>query len=149
MLLIFRDQHATNTAAETNAELSKLADVGANNWVCHTTPDEDMLTKLYESPEFVRFGIFSGDLVLEHMIDSHGYTAMQGPLGKLMSTAMTTFFSMPSARSISLALSTFYHTNQAVAGVREVFIVHVGGTRCVTSSTDNMMKIQARTTFEG
>jgi hypothetical protein len=36
-----------------------------------------------------------------------------------MSTAMTTFFSMPSARSISLALSTFYHTNQAVAGVRE------------------------------
>jgi hypothetical protein len=68
------------TAAKTNVELSKLADVGANNWVCHTTPDEDMLTKLYESPEFVRFGIFSGDLVLEHMIDSHGYTAMQGKI---------------------------------------------------------------------
>ena len=69
-----------------------------------------MLTKLYESPEFIRYGIFSGDLVLEHMIDSHGYRAMQDPLGKLVSTAMTTFFSMPSARSISLALSTFYHT---------------------------------------
>ena len=28
-----------------------------------------------------------------------------------------------------------------------VIIVHVGGTRCVTSSTDNMMKIQARITL--
>ena len=27
--------------------------------------------------------------------------------------------------------------------VREVFIIHVGGTRCVTSSTDHYMKIQA------
>ena len=31
--------------------------------------------------------------------------------------------------------------------VREVFVVHVGGTRCVTSSTDNIMKIQARITL--
>ena len=32
--------------------------------------------------------------------------------------------------------------------VREVFIVHVGGTRCVTSSTDNNMKIHARITLK-
>ena len=32
-------------------------------------------------------------------------------------------------------------------GVREVFIIHVGGTRCVTSSTDNIMKIRARITL--
>jgi hypothetical protein len=28
-----------------------------------------------------------------------------------------------------------------------VFIVHVGGTRCVTSSTDNIMKIHVRITL--
>ena len=28
--------------------------------------------------------------------------------------------------------------------VREVFIIHVGGTCCVTSSTDNNMKIHAQ-----
>ena len=31
--------------------------------------------------------------------------------------------------------------------VREVFIVHVGGTRYVTSSTDNNMNIHARITL--
>ena len=31
--------------------------------------------------------------------------------------------------------------------VKLVFIVHVGGTRCVTSSTDNIMKIRARSTL--
>ena len=31
--------------------------------------------------------------------------------------------------------------------VREVFVIHVGGTRCVTSSTDNVMKIHARITL--
>ena len=28
-----------------------------------------------------------------------------------------------------------------------VFVIHVGGTRCVTSSTDNIMKIRARITL--
>ena len=31
--------------------------------------------------------------------------------------------------------------------VSEVYIIHVGGTRCVTSSTGNNMKIRARTTL--
>jgi hypothetical protein len=31
--------------------------------------------------------------------------------------------------------------------VRPIFIVHVGGTRCVTSRTDNIMKIHARITL--
>ena len=31
--------------------------------------------------------------------------------------------------------------------VREVFVIHVGGTRCVTSSTDHSLKIQARITL--
>ena len=31
--------------------------------------------------------------------------------------------------------------------VREVFVVHVGGTRCVTSSTGNNMNIHARITW--
>ena len=32
-------------------------------------------------------------------------------------------------------------------GVREVFLIHVGGTRCVTSSTDHIMNRQARITW--
>ena len=49
------------------------------------------------------------------------------------------------------------YTSETVARVQKerverigksVFImIHVGGTRCVTSSTDNMMKIQARITL--
>jgi hypothetical protein len=31
--------------------------------------------------------------------------------------------------------------------VREVFIVHVGGTRCVTSSIDRIIQIHARITW--
>jgi hypothetical protein len=31
--------------------------------------------------------------------------------------------------------------------VKLVFIIHVGGTRCVTSSTDNIMNIHARITL--
>ena len=31
--------------------------------------------------------------------------------------------------------------------VKSVFMIHVGGTRCVTSSTDNIMKIHARITL--
>ena len=34
-----------------------------------------------------------------------------------------------------------------VVAVREVFIIHVGGTRCVTSSTDHIMKIHAGITW--
>ena len=34
------------------------------------------------------------------------------------------------------------------AYVKSVFTVHVGGTRCVTSSTDNIMNIQARITLK-
>ena len=36
----------------------------------------------------------------------------------------------------------------AVDLVREIFMIHVGGTRCVTSSTDNIMKIHARRTLK-
>ena len=35
----------------------------------------------------------------------------------------------------------------STVSVREVFMIHVGGTRCVTSSTDPMMKIRARITL--
>jgi hypothetical protein len=108
-----RDGHGGGGGAES---MQRLADVGANNWVCKTEESvHDMLTKLYESPEFVRYGVFTGDLVLEHMIDSKGYRELADPIGKLMSTAMTTFFSLPSARAISLALSTFFHVPAATS----------------------------------
>ena len=38
-------------------------------------------------------------------------------------------------------------TGRANKYVKSVFIVHVGGTRCVTFSTDNIMKIRARITL--
>ena len=44
------------------------------------------------------------------------------------------------------AKDAFKATGQADKHVREVFIIHVGGTRCVPSSTDNNMKIHARIT---
>ena len=37
--------------------------------------------------------------------------------------------------------------SRATTKVRAVFIIHVGGTRCVTSSTDHSMKRRARTTL--
>jgi hypothetical protein len=37
--------------------------------------------------------------------------------------------------------------SQPSGPVREIFIIHVGCTRCVTSSTDNIMKIRARITL--
>jgi len=55
-----------------NDELASIADVGANNWVCQSNIDSEMLTKLYESPEFVRYAVYSGDLILEHMIEQDG-----------------------------------------------------------------------------
>ena len=49
------------------------------------------------------------------MLDSNGYKDLSDPLGKLMSTAMTTFFTMPSALSLSLALQTFFHDKHGAA----------------------------------
>ena len=72
-----------------------------------------MLTKLYESPEFVRYTILTGDVVLEHMLKQNTYTDLQDPMGKMLSTSLTTFLSMPSARAISLSLQTFFHHKHA------------------------------------
>jgi methylase of polypeptide subunit release factors len=38
-----------------------------NNIVCHTNVDGSMITKLYESPEFMRFQIMSGNLI-DHLV---------------------------------------------------------------------------------
>ena len=46
------------------------------------------------------------------------------------------------------AKDAFKATGQADKHVREVFIIHVGGTRCVPSSTGNIMNIQARITLK-
>ena len=54
------------------------------------------------------------------------------------------FFPLPSStKRVETVSCSYYHS------VREVFVVHVGGTRCVPSSTDNTMKIHARTTLTG
>jgi hypothetical protein len=75
--------------------------------------DASMLTKLYESPEFVRYTILTGDVVIEHMLKQNTYTDLQDPMGKMLSTSLTTFLSMPSARAISLSLQTFFHHKHA------------------------------------
>ena len=46
-----------------------------------------------------------------------------------------------------VAASGGTNANTNDRAVREIFIIHVGGTRCVTSSTDNIMKIRARITL--
>lgn len=40
------DEKKKKTKKENDEDLKRLADVGANNWVCQTTPNADMLTKL-------------------------------------------------------------------------------------------------------
>ena len=104
--------------------MQRLADVGANNWVCKAEDQmHDMLTKLYDSPEFLRFAVFTGDLVLEHMIDSNGYRELADPVGRLMSTTMTTFFSLPSSAS-HLPLRSAHLSppscDQLTSGIRDV-----------------------------
>ena len=42
---------------------------------------------------------------------------------------------------------THYNSPVTDPCVKSVFIIHVVGTRCVTSSTDNIMKIHARITL--
>ena len=56
--------------------------------------------------------------------------------------------------NVALVLLEFMYTDDVFTRllpgedlVREVFIVHVGGTRCVTSNTDNTMKIHVRITL--
>ena len=51
------------------------------------------------------------------------------------------------------SLAAFYTEHDRIDGflsgaVREVVVVHVGGTRCVTSSTDHIMKRLARITLK-
>ena len=44
-------------------------------------------------------------------------------------------------------LHTIVETEVMGMYVKSVFVVHVGGTRCVTSSTDQIMNIHARITL--
>ena len=47
--------------------------------------------------------------------------------------------------NLVVSRSVFFETK--IFWVREVFVIHVGGTRCVTFSTDNNMKIHGRITL--
>ena len=52
------------------------------------------------------------------------------------------FLPLPSStKRVETVSCSYYHS------VREVFVVHVGGTRCVPSITDNNMNRHARTTL--
>ena len=95
--------------ARDNVLKDDLAKVAANNWVCNTPVGLGLLKHLYESPEFIRWQVFGGDLVLDHMVDSGGPEQMKEALGFFMSSGMTTFVTLPSAKSLSLGLYMFYH----------------------------------------
>ena len=56
-----------------------------------------------------------------------------------ITNASTTGANQPWRKTVADASGAVY--------VKSVFIIHVGGTRCVTSSTDNIMKIHARITL--
>ena len=49
--------------------------------------------------------------------------------------------------TISVTLGPEKKLRPFASQVREVFVIHVGGTRCITSSTDNILKILARITW--
>ena len=108
-----------NEKGEIDAEEEhQLAKVAANNWVCNVDVGLDLLRKLYESPEFIRWQVFGGNLVLDHMYDSNGPDAMKEALGYVMSTGMTTFLSLPSAQALSLGLYMFYHADDDMGTIR-------------------------------
>ena len=73
--------------------------------------------------------------------------------GRLQVYLSETLLPPPSSNQVNLHFGNlrtpFYHQVHVniAAVVREVFVIHVGGTRCVTSSTDNIMKIRARITL--
>jgi hypothetical protein len=105
------DAGSNQGADQSDKELrDDLAKVAANNWVCNTEVDLALLQKLYESPEFIRWLVFGGDLVLDHMVDSGGPGNLKEALGYFMSSGMTTFLQLPSAQSLSLGLYMFYHS---------------------------------------
>ena len=96
----------------------QLAKVAANNWVCNVDVGLGILRKLYESPEFIRWQVFGGNLVLDHMYDSGGPSSMKEALGYVMSTGMTTFLTLPSAKALSLGLYLFYHSQVDIGSSR-------------------------------
>eukprot|EP00935_MAST-01C_sp_MAST-1C-sp1_P000902 g902.t1 len=98
------ERHAAAGGGSSGGELR-------NNIVCHTSVDSDVITKLYESPEFMRFQILSGNLIdrLLKAQGKEGHLENFGKLlGQLLSCGMTTFVQMPSAQVLSLGLNTFF-----------------------------------------
>ncbi len=97
--------------AKDKSAIAKLnqnapADIAANNMVCRTKVDHALLKKVYESPEFFRYQIMGANLVdLMVTMTKDDFRAF---VGLFLSTAMTSFFSVPSAAIISLAYATFF-----------------------------------------
>ena len=79
---------------------------GRNNVVCQQTVDNNLLQKLYESPEFLRYQLVGRsvvDLLVEKSRDDIGKY-----FGYLFSCGMTTFLRLPEAQIFSLMMSTFF-----------------------------------------
>ena len=56
-------------------------------------------------------------------------------------------FAIQDQTNIKVVVRDYLHDHFDVEYVKSIFIIHVGGTRCVTFSTDNIMKIRARITL--
>ena len=75
-----------------------------NNMVCMQAVNMEVVTKLYESPEFMRYQMFKP---LQHiaLLEPERFGLL---LGQILSNGMTTFLQLPSPSMLSLALSTFF-----------------------------------------
>ena len=85
-------------------------------------------------------------LALETQGATHLMLFFQNALQWLMVKA-SKFQQSKEAKEEVARLQRNANKSDAFGGWYVVFMIHVGGTRCVTSSTDNILKIQARITW--
>jgi hypothetical protein len=89
-----------------------------NNIVCLKTDlDSYISQRIYESPELFRFQLMTRGL-LDSFADTADLDTWGKDIGNLLSTALTTFVSMPSAVQVSLSMYLFMESSQdsAVTG---------------------------------
>jgi len=74
-----------------------------NNVVCQIEPDTNLLNKLLESPEVLRYQYLSWRYIKKFIQDREKAKAFGSRLGTAFATGVTTFLEVPSTRSISIA----------------------------------------------
>jgi hypothetical protein len=76
-----------------------------NNVVCQIEPDTNLLNKLLESPEVLRYQYLSWRYIKKFIKDREQARSFGSRLGTAFATGVSTFLQLPSTRAISIAVS--------------------------------------------